>query len=68
MRPNTLRQLLKDGKPTLGTRVHNTWPSLIEVLGHKAMFDYVEFLAEYAPFDLYALTWGYATSTWESAR
>jgi 4-hydroxy-2-oxoheptanedioate aldolase len=55
MRPNKLRQLLDSGQPTLGTRVHSTWPSVVEALGHTGAFDYVEFLAEYAPFDLYAL-------------
>ena len=55
MRPNKLRELLKSGKPSVGTRVHSTWPSVVEVIGHTGMYDYVEFLAEYAPFDLYAL-------------
>jgi 4-hydroxy-2-oxoheptanedioate aldolase len=55
VRENTLRALLSDGAPTLGTRIHSTWPSVIEALGHTRMFDYVEFLAEYAPFDLYDL-------------
>ena len=55
MRPNHLRELLKAGKPTLGTRLHNTWPALVEVVGHTGLFDYVELLAEYAPYDAYAL-------------
>jgi len=55
MRPNRFRELLNAGQPTIGTRVQSTWPSIVEVLGHTGMFDYVEFLAEYAPFDLYAL-------------
>ena len=55
MRPNKLRQLLRESKPSIGTRVHSTWPSVVEAIGHTGMFDYVEFLAEYAPFDLYAL-------------
>lgn len=55
MRSNKLRELLDAGKPTIGTRVQSTWPSIVEILGHTGMFDYVEFLAEYAPFDLYAL-------------
>ena len=55
MRPNKLRGLLRDGKPSIGTRVHSAWPSVVEAIGHTGMFDYVEFLAEYAPFDLYAL-------------
>jgi 4-hydroxy-2-oxoheptanedioate aldolase len=55
MRPNKLRDLLKAGKPSIGTRVHSTWPSIVEAIGHTGLFDYVEFLAEYAPFDLYSL-------------
>jgi 4-hydroxy-2-oxoheptanedioate aldolase len=52
MRPNKLRNLLDAGKPTLGTRVHICDPIMVETLGHTGMFDYVEFLAEYAPYDL----------------
>jgi len=55
MRRNKLRELLKAGQPTVGTRLHSIWPSVVEAVGHTQMFDYVEFLAEYAPFDLYAL-------------
>jgi 4-hydroxy-2-oxoheptanedioate aldolase len=55
MQPNKLRELLRSEKPSIGTRVHSTWPSVVEAIGHTGMFDYVEFLAEYAPFDLYAL-------------
>jgi 4-hydroxy-2-oxoheptanedioate aldolase len=55
MRSNKLRELLNAGKPTIGTRVNSTWPSIVEAIGHTGMFDYVEFLAEYAPFDLYSL-------------
>jgi 2-keto-3-deoxy-L-rhamnonate aldolase RhmA len=55
MRPNKLRELLNAGQPTIGTHIHSTWPSIVEAVGHTGMFDYVEFVAEYAPFDLYAL-------------
>jgi 2-keto-3-deoxy-L-rhamnonate aldolase RhmA len=55
IRPNRLRELLNAGQPSIGTHVHTTWPSVIEALGHTGMFDYVEFVADYAPFDLYAL-------------
>ena len=55
MRKNKLRQLLNDGKPTLGTHIHGTWPTVIEVVGHSGMFDYVEFVAEYGPYDLHDL-------------
>ena len=52
MRPNKLRRLLNSGTPTIGTRLHSTWPAIVEVVGHTGVFDYVEFSAEYAPFDL----------------
>ena len=55
MRENKLRKLLNSGEPTLGTRVQSSWPSVVEAVGHTGMFDYVEFLAEYAPFDLHGL-------------
>ena len=55
MRPNKLRELLNAGKPTLGTHIHSTWPSLIEAIGHTGLYDYVEFVAEYGPFDLHDL-------------
>jgi len=55
MRPNKLRQLLNDGQSSIGTRVNSIWPSVAEAIGHTGMFDYVEFLAEYAPFDLASL-------------
>lgn len=55
MRPNRLRELLAVGRPSFGTHLHNTWPSVVEVVGHTGVFDYVEFCAEYAPYDLYAL-------------
>ncbi len=55
MRPNKLRELLRAGKPTLGTRVMSPWPTVIEVLGQAGQYDYVEFLAEYVPFDLHDL-------------
>ncbi|MHB1414012.1 MAG: 2,4-dihydroxyhept-2-ene-1,7-dioic acid aldolase, partial [Chloroflexota bacterium] len=55
MRKNNLRELLKTGQPTVGTHMHNSWPTMIELVGRSGMFDYVEFVAEYAPYDLYAL-------------
>ncbi len=54
-RKNVLRKLLRAGKPTLGTHVHVTWPGIVEVIGHSGAIDYVEFVGEYAPYDLYAL-------------
>ncbi|MGE3268491.1 MAG: HpcH/HpaI aldolase/citrate lyase family protein [Chloroflexota bacterium] len=55
MRENNLRTLLNEGKPTFGTRIQNSLPIAIEIIGRSGNFDYVEFLAEYAPYDLYAL-------------
>jgi 4-hydroxy-2-oxoheptanedioate aldolase len=55
MRPNILRQLLKANKPTVGTHIHTTWPSVIEAIGHTGLYDYVEFVGEYGPFDLHDL-------------
>ena len=55
MRENRLRALLDAGEPTLGTRIHSPWPDVVEALGHTRTFDYVEFLAEYAPYDLHDL-------------
>src|SRR6266496_3788264 len=55
MRDNPLRVLLNEGKPTFGTRIQNSLPIATEIIGRSQQFDYVEFLAEYAPYDLYAL-------------
>ena len=55
MRENRLRTLLNAGEPTFGTRVQSSWPLVTELVGRSGQFDYVEFLAEYAPYDLYAL-------------
>ena len=55
MRTNILRQKLRKGEPTLGTHIHTTWPSIVEAIGHTGHYDYVEFVAEYGPFDLHDL-------------
>ena len=52
MRPNVLRQLLKEGKPTLGTHVISPWPGIVEIVGHSGMFDYIEYVGEYSPFTM----------------
>lgn len=44
MRENKIRTLLQAGKPTLSTRIQSVWPSIVEVIGHTGLFDYVEFL------------------------
>lgn len=55
MRKNKLKDKLRSGQPTLATHLHSIWPSVVEVVGHTGVFDYVEFVAEYAPFDLNSL-------------
>ena len=52
--PNKIRELLKAGKPTFATRVFSSWPLITEIAGVTGKFDYIEFLAEYAPVDQYA--------------
>jgi len=50
-----IRELFESGRATLGTRVVSPWPGVVEALGQSGPYDYVEFLAEYAPHDLYDL-------------
>jgi len=55
MRQNRLRELLNAGKPSIGTHILSTWPTLVELIGQAGNYDYVEFTAEYAPFDMHDL-------------
>jgi len=55
MRKNKLRELIKNGKPTLGIRIFSAWPGIVEIIGQTGIVDYIEFVGEYAPWDLYAL-------------
>jgi 4-hydroxy-2-oxoheptanedioate aldolase len=55
MRQNRLRELLTAGKPTVGTHLLSTWPTLVELVGQAGNYDYVEFTAEYSPFDMHDL-------------
>ncbi len=52
MRKNILRELLKAGKPTLGTHVISPWAGIVEVIGHSGAFDYIEYVGEYSAFSL----------------
>lgn len=52
MKRNILRELLNEGKPTLGIHVLSTWPGIIEVIGHSKAFDYIEYVGEYSSFSL----------------
>ena len=50
MKENKLRYLLNNDLPSMATRIWSTWPFFTEALGTTENFDYVEFVAEYAPF------------------
>jgi 2-keto-3-deoxy-L-rhamnonate aldolase RhmA len=52
MKNNRLRELLNEGKPTLGTHVISTWPGIVEVIGSTGAFDYIEYVGEYSSFSL----------------
>lgn len=52
MKKNRLRELLNQGKPTLGTHVISTWPGIVEVIGQTGAFDYIEYVGEYSSFSL----------------
>jgi len=55
LRVNKLRRLLDKSEPTIGTRIICPWPGVVEVIGYTGMYDYVEFLGEYAPYHLHDL-------------
>ena len=55
MRKNRLRELLDAGLPTLGTHLMSTWPTVTELVGQTGQFDYIEFVAEYAPWTMHDL-------------
>ena len=55
MKKNKLRGLLKACKPTVGTRLLGVGPGMVEIVGHTGIFDYVEYLGEYSPWDLHDL-------------
>lgn len=52
---NHLRECLEKEGLILGTRINSTWPMIAETAGATGLYDYIEFLGEYAPYDQYAL-------------
>lgn len=52
LRRNRLREILSQGSSSVGTRIESTWPAIVEVVGSTGHYDYVEFVAEYAPYSL----------------
>lgn len=51
MRPNYLRKLLNEGKPSFGVHQLMVDASVTEILGHVGGIDYIEFVAEYATYN-----------------
>lgn len=52
MTENRLRAILNSGGKSICTRVSSRWPVITEIVGVTGCYDYVEYLAEYAPFGL----------------
>jgi len=52
MKDNLLREKLSRGEPTVSTRIWSTWPTVTEACAATGKFDYIEFVAEYAPHTL----------------
>lgn len=52
MKENRLRYLLDHNMPSVATRIESTWPTIVEIVGATGKYDYVEFVAEYAPYNL----------------
>ncbi len=55
LRKNRLRECLDRGWPSLGTHLLSTWPTITELVGQTGQFDYIEFVAEYAPWTMHDL-------------
>jgi 2-keto-3-deoxy-L-rhamnonate aldolase RhmA len=55
MRTNKIRTLLNSGRATLGTHLFLDSPIIVETVGQTGVFDYIEFLGEYAAYDLHSL-------------
>ncbi len=52
MKQNLLREKLNDSRSTVSTRIRSIWPTIAEAAAVTGSFDYLEFTAEYAPYDL----------------
>ncbi|MDQ1278995.1 MAG: 4-hydroxy-2-oxoheptanedioate aldolase [Thermoproteota archaeon] len=55
MSKNKLRQLIREGKPTVGTHYSSVWANQVEIIGNSQQFDYAEFTGQYGPFTLHDL-------------
>jgi 2-keto-3-deoxy-L-rhamnonate aldolase RhmA len=50
MHTNLFRKILQENRPSMGTRILSAWPLMVEAVGACGQYDYIEFVAEYAPF------------------
>ena len=55
VKKNLLREKLNNGEATVCTRIWSSWPTIMEACASTGSYDYIEFVAEYAPFDQYTL-------------
>jgi 2-keto-3-deoxy-L-rhamnonate aldolase RhmA len=55
MRKNFLREKMCSDGISIGTHINSTWPGIIEIIGKTGMVDYIDFLGEYEPYDLFWL-------------
>ena len=53
MKENKLRYMLDNNMPTVATRLQSSWATVTEMVGANGEYDYIEFLAEYAPYGQY---------------
>lgn len=49
---NKIRTLINEGRPMVNTRIWSPWPTTAEAAAKSGNFDYLEYLAEYAPYTL----------------
>ena len=52
MKTNKLREILNNNQPSIATRILSAWPTITEAVASTGKFDYIEFVAEYAPFSM----------------
>ena len=55
IKENKLRKMLDNNEATMATRIWSTWPTITEACASTGNFDYIEFVAEYAPYSLLEL-------------
>lgn len=49
MRENKLRRILEENGSSIATRISSRWATITELAAYAGCYDYIEYLAEYAP-------------------